>query len=149
MTNFAPSIQEFIMIYQDKIEPYLELIRDLEKVFSEAQTKEILPLSFFSSSIDILNSLKIGVYEIEALQLQMMQEHIKEVEDEIDEEDEINEIKELDEIDELNEVKGINKVNILADTIGRKMIPDFEKSVSLNDRFMVQRDLLKKNDEDK
>ena len=131
------------MINQDKIEPYLELIRDLEKVFSEAQTKEILPLSFFSSSIDILNSLKTGVYEIEAMQLQMMQEHIKEVENELDE------LDELDESNELDEVKGINKVNVLADTIGRKIIPDFGKPVSLNDRFMVQRDLLKKNDEDK
>jgi len=119
------------MILQDKIEQNLEIIRELERNFCEAQGKEILPLSFFSSSINILNRLRTGIYEIEALQLQMMQEHVE---------------NNLDEIDEVHEVKGVNEVHeVLADTIGRKVGADFGKSLSLNDKFMFQRDLFKGN----
>ena len=144
------------MMLQNKIEQYLEIIRELDKTFCEAQGKEILPLSFFSSSIDILNRLKTGVYEIEALQLQMMQEHIKKAENE---ENEMNEIKEVDEVKGINKVKETvdfselrapeekptPAVNVLADTIGRKISADFGKSLSLNDRFMFQRDFFQGN----
>ena len=143
------------MSYQDKIELYLREIQELEKTFREAQGKEILPLSFFSSSFDILNRLKTGIYEIEAAQLQMMQEDLKKRESEWFE---INEVKEAGEIVELKPVeekplykkpenekfadeKPAPGVNVLADTIGRKINADFGKSLSLNDRFMFQRDL--------
>ena len=63
------------MLVQNKIEQYLKEIQELEKFFREAQNKEILPLSFFSSSIDILYRLRAGIYEIEATQLQAMQDH--------------------------------------------------------------------------
>ena len=153
------------MIFKNKIEQNVEIIRELEKKFREAQDKEILPLSFFSSSIDILNHLKSGVYEIETLQFQMMQEHLKKTESEVEE------IDEAIKIDEVNEVSKINKVveavvlleekakeekvfeekaaapvvNVLADALGRKIGVDFGKSLSLNDRFMFQRDFFKGN----
>jgi len=138
------------MIFQDKIEQYLETIQELEKTFCEAQCKEILPLSFFSSSIDIINRLRTGVYEIEALQLQMMQEHLKKTESEsyeVNENYEVNEIREPEEFFELKttEEKSTPSVNVLADTIGRKINADFGKSLSLNDRFMFQRDLFQGN----
>jgi hypothetical protein len=112
------------MSFQNKIEQYLKEIQELERIFSEAQGKEILPLSFFSSSIDVINRLKTGVYEIEAAQLLMMKEHLKK-----------------GEIDRTE----VREVNVLGDATGRKVIADFGKSLSLNDRFMFQRDLFQEN----
>ena len=100
------------MPYQNKIEQCLKNIRELENIFRETQDKETLPLSFFSSSIDILDRLKTEIQEIESMQLQAMREQPS---------------------------------NILADTIGRKISADFVKSLSLNDRFMFQRDLFQGN----
>jgi len=142
------------MLFQDKKEQYLKEIRELEILFHEAQGKEILPLSFFSSSIDILNSLRAGVFEIEAEQLQMMQTHLKENEEEWNEMKEIqmpeiqsNEIKVTEAPVELitKEEKTTPSNSVLADTIGRKIGTDIEKSLSLNDRFMFQRDLFHGN----
>jgi len=104
------------MLYQDKIEQGLKEIQELEKSFHEAQNMEILPISFFSSSIEIINRLRTKIYEIEALQLNVMQEHLKEHESEW------------------------GGTTVLADTSGRKGNDDFEKSLSLNNRFMFQRD---------
>ena len=132
------------MLHQSKIEHCLKEIQELEKSFREAQDREILPISFFSYSIDIVNRLKTGIYEIEAAQLQVMREHLKEQENE--REDERNnavEIKESEVSANLTmiEEKTEPTANILADTIGRKISADFGKSLSLNDRFMFQRDL--------
>ncbi|MCL1934288.1 MAG: hypothetical protein FWF53_10825 [Candidatus Azobacteroides sp.] len=130
------------MAFGNKIEQYLKEVRALEQFFLEAQSKEILPLSFFSSSIDILNRLKTGIYEIEAAQLQLMQKHLKNSEND---RSEVNEIKESEEPIEWETRKEkpmpIPAPGILADTIGRKMNADFGKSLSLNDHFMFQRDL--------
>jgi len=68
--------------YQNKIEQGLKEIRELKQLFREAQNSEILPISFFSSAIDIINRLKTRIYEIEALQLSVMQEHFKKQENE-------------------------------------------------------------------
>ena len=226
MPKFVPLIKEFIMIIRNKIGQSLEIIRELDKTFCEAQDKEILPLSFFSSSFDIINRLRAGIFEIETCQLQMMQdqvrrdrEKIEEVNeaneidevgeiDEVEEEEEIEEVAEIDEIDEIDEVeeedeveeideieeeeeaeeeeyeideiddeyelaedeedyeanevaapiektvqlnlqateeKKSPSVNVLADKISRKIVADFGKSLSLNDRFMFQRDLFHRN----
>lgn len=132
------------MSYQAKIEQYLKEIRELEKSFREAQSKEILPISFFSSSIDILNRLKAGIYEIEAMQLHVMEEHWKSRENEWCE---VYETQETGEPVELKskEEKITPVSSVLADTIGRKINADFGKSLSLNDRFMFQRDLFQGN----
>jgi len=128
------------MEIRNKIEQSLEIIRDLEKTLCEVQNKEILPLSFFSSSFDSIHRLKAGIYEIEAMQLQMMQEHIKETESESCEENEINENEAVFE-SKTPEEKPTPVVNVLADTISRKVSAGFGKSLSLNDRFMFLRDL--------
>ena len=142
------------MSFQNKIEQYLKEIRELEILFHEAQGKEILPLSFFSFSIDILNSLRTGVFEIEAQQLQMMQTHLQENEEEWNEMKEIqtddvqvSEVKITEAPVELitKEEKTTPSNSVLADTIGRKIGTDIEKSLSLNDRFMFQRDLFHGN----
>jgi len=102
------------MIFKDKIEQNLEIIRELEKAFIEAKGKEMLPISFFSSSIDAINRLKKGIYDIETFQLQMMQEHVEKVEKEVEEEYEvrrIEEVKEVKRIEEIKEVRRIEEVN--------------------------------------
>jgi len=62
------------MLHQKIIEQGLKEIQELKKSFREAQNMEILPISFFSSSIDVINRLKAKIYEIEALQLHVVQE---------------------------------------------------------------------------
>ena len=142
------------MSIQNKIDQYSKDIRELEKTLQEVQSKEILPLSFFSSSIDTLNRLRTGIYEIEAIQLQMMQEHLEQNENDWTEENkpvipvEPVVMKPIEETP--IEDKSINEIpipatNILADTIIRKINTDFLKSLSLNDRFMFQRDLFQGN----
>jgi len=134
------------MLHQDKIEQCLREIQELGIFFREAQEKEILPISFFSSSIDLVNRLRTGIYEIEALQLHLMQEHLKNWDRVIELKEPEKSIKskteklkpiELEPIEE----KPTPTANILADTIGRRISTDFGKSLSLNDRFMFQRDL--------
>jgi len=132
------------MLHQSKIEQCLKEIQELEQSFREAQDREILPISFFSYSIDIVNRLKTGIYEIEAAQLQVMQEHLKEQENERDEAVEIKESEVPADLTTIEE-KTTPSANILADTIGRKINADFGKSLSLNDRFMFQRDLFHGN----
>jgi len=134
------------MAFQNKIEQYLNEVQALEQFFRDAQSKEILPISFFSSSIDILNRLRTGIYEIEAEQLKVMQEHLKKSEDEWSETIEIKAPEDLEELKTIEiEERTISTTNILADTIARKINADFGKSLSLNDRFMFQRDLFQGN----
>ena len=146
----------FTMSIKDKIEQYLKEIQELERIVRESQDKEILPFSFFSSSIDILDCLKTGIYEIEAIQMQKMQEHFRTPESkryESQENKEINEVKKPIEINEIRkpveskttEEKTAPVINVLADTIGRKINTDFVKSLTLNDRFMFQRDIFNGN----
>ena len=138
------------MLHQDKIAQCLKEIQELEKFFREAQDKEILPISFFSSSIELVNRLRTGVYELEALQLHLMQEHLKIWDRETDLKEPAKSIKSEVEVPEIVEPEPIEEkptstTNILADTIGRKINSDFGKSLSLNDRFMFQRDLFQGN----
>jgi len=91
------------MLFQNKLELYLRDVRDLERSFLDAQNKEILPMSFFSNSIDILNRLKTGIYEVEVAQLRLMQEHLKRQNSEWFEANEPNEFETSDEIKELEE----------------------------------------------
>lgn len=147
------------MSFQKKIEYYLSEIQVLEASFREAQDKEILPLSFFSSSMDTLYRLRTGILEIEAIQLRIMQEHLEKSEIEADEMNSIEtkgqtEVKNepvrqagLPEKPELKleEEKTPPSGSVLGEIIGRKINADFGKSLSLNDRFMFQRDLFRGN----
>jgi len=125
------------MLCQNKIEQCLKEIHELEKSFREAHDKEILPISFFSSSIEFINRLRAGIYEIEALQLHVMQEHLQKHGSEWDA------IREIKESEDSIERETTPAANILADAIGRKINSDFGRSLSLNDRFMFQRDLFR------
>jgi hypothetical protein len=162
------------MSFQKEIEQYLEQIYVLGEAFRKVQDADTLPLSFFSTSIDILNRLKTGIYELESAQLQIMTEHLKGRE----ENENLNDVEPVVQKDchsELNaessvqkdchsaldaespdnysEVKPITPVfseshSFLGDTIAKKIYTDLSKSISLNQRFMFQRDLFKMNTEE-
>jgi hypothetical protein len=74
----------------------------------------------------------------------MMQKHLEKTESECNETNETEAPKEFVELKTVEE-KLIPAANVLADAIGRKINSDFGKSLSLNDRFMFQRDLFQGN----
>ncbi|MDR3217629.1 MAG: hypothetical protein LBU22_01390 [Dysgonamonadaceae bacterium] len=121
------------MTFKKEIELYLEEIYKLEETFRKVQDLDTLPLSFFSASIDALNKLKTGIYELESAQLQIMTEHLQE-----------SERKLVEEKAPLSAVPS----GSLGDTIGKKIFAEFSKSLSLNQRFMFQRDLFRGNTEE-
>ena len=159
------------MSFQEQFQTLINQVHDLERSLLEEKDKDIIPLSFFSSSIDSLNLLKAGIHKIEQTQLQLMQEHlkkgenayfigkIKDPEEEIEEEPEKESVevieeeiavennKEEREIKEIEEeVKEIRESKtFLSDAITRNKFVDFRKSLSLNERFMFQRDLFQNN----
>ena len=159
------------MSFQEQFQTLINQVHDLERSLLEEKDKDIIPLSFFSSSIDSLNLLKAGIHKIEQTQLQLMQEHlkkgenayfigkIKDPEEEIEEETEkeseelieeeiaVENNKEEIEIKEVEEeVKEIRESKtFLSDAITRNKFVDFRKSLSLNERFMFQRDLFQNN----
>ena len=127
------------MLLREKIEQYLKEILELENSFSKAQEMEILPLSFFSSSIDILHRLKTGIFEIEEIQLQIMQEHLKRSKSEWTDTNEFREAQESRETIELKNPEPEEKITlvttVLAGTFEHKVDIDSKKPLSVNDRF--------------
>jgi hypothetical protein len=154
------------MTFKKEIEQYLEQIYILEEAFRKVQNMDTLPLSFFSASIDVLNKLKTGVYELESAQLQQMMQHLKESEKQLGD---VNESFKPTEPVVLEKPANVviepekpvfqpEKVPVeekptpiveatvfLSDTIAKKIYADFSKSLNLNHRFMFQRDLFRGN----
>ena len=62
------------MQFKKEIEESLEQIRILEECFRHARNSEILPISFFSTSYDIVKELAGTLYSMEQEQLKFMQE---------------------------------------------------------------------------
>ena len=131
------------MSFKKEIEQYLEQISVLEESFRKVRDLDTLPVSFFSASLDILNQLKTGLYELESSQLQMMAAHLNESKEKLA----VNEPAEFTgEI-----VKGIKetKENVsifLGDKISKKIHADLTKSLTVNQRFMFLRDLFKEDE---
>jgi hypothetical protein len=159
------------MSSQKSIEKYLELIYVLEETFRKVQHLDPLPLSFYSTSIDILNRLKVGIHELESIQLQTMMKLFKndkknlddidlilDVNPKIQPDDElfdltiVNQPEENFDIEVIENLKNqleekvpIGHSSFLGDTIVKKIYPDFRKSLTLNHRFMFQRDVFHGN----
>jgi hypothetical protein len=149
------------MSFKKEIEQYLEQISVLEESFRRVRDLDTLPVSFFSASLDILNQLKAGLYELESSQLQMMAAHLNESKEKLAENGDkeksaVNEHEEKSTVNEPAEftgeiVKGIKeaKENIsifLSDKISKKIHADLTKSLTVNQRFMFLRDLFKENE---
>ena len=74
MCIFVTDLRKNIMTFKQEIEQSLEQIRILEECFRQARNSEILPISFFSTSYDIVRELAGTLHFIEQEQLKFMQE---------------------------------------------------------------------------
>jgi hypothetical protein len=128
------------MTFKKEIEHYLAQICVLEETFRKVQDMDTLPLSFFSTSMDLLNHLKSGVYELESAQFQIMTQHLKESEEKLNADEEPIIKTDFPETEPSLETHGF-----LGDVIAKKIFADFSKSLSLNHRFMFQKDLFHGN----
>jgi len=133
------------MQFKNEIEESLEQIRMLEECFRHARNSEILPISFFSTSYDIIKELAETLHGMEQGQSQFMQEQY--IANKISfleatdlcrdsEEEQLNNSFFPDnsfQAEKEKEKKDIHKeVKILADT---------RKYMSLNDKFRFQREI--------
>ena len=166
------------MSFQKQFEELSKQIHNLEKEISAVKNHDIIPLSFFSVSIDSLHRLKVGIHEIEMIQFNLMQEHLRKTEESIladqtekdlyknvtvevkkTDVEEIDEVSfkedEEPEMEEVKEIPAVEKLEIpqpatdskvfLSDIITKKKLADFGKSLSLNERFMFQREIFQNN----
>lgn len=65
-----------IMTYKKELDKFTELSRKLDAGLLQCNDKEILPLSFFSQSYDILKEMMTLLQSIEELQVSKMQEQL-------------------------------------------------------------------------
>lgn len=156
------------MLSPKDFDEFIDRLQELQVSVEEAKNLDIIPLSFFSSTMDSLNRMKMIVHEIERVQFELMQAHLEKMKNEMDseeliiqplleievqkedvlliQEDIISEESEPQESFESNHLVEEGK-SLLADTITKKIFSDLKKSLSLNDRFMLQRDLFRGNSE--
>jgi hypothetical protein len=128
------------MTFKKEIEQYLEQIYVLEEAFRKVQDMDTLPLSFFSTSLDVLGKLKTGVHEMESAQLQLMMKHLKESTEKSGN-DPLLQVPVSPSDPDLPLTPVMREKEFLGDVIGKKIVADFSKSLTLNERFMFQRDL--------
>jgi hypothetical protein len=129
------------MSFKKEIEQYLERISVLEESFRKVKDLDTLPVSFFSISLDILNQLKIGLYELETLQLNSVSDSATGAETDLLADVETAILTGLAPADKL-----VESTVLLGDKISKKMHVDLTKSLTINQRFMFLRDLFGGND---
>ena len=117
------------MSFRKEIEQYLEQISTLEESFRSARDLDTLPVSFFSISLDVLNQLKDGLYDLESLQLQMVS----------------TQVNELAEFKDIKEVKD-NVSGFWSGKISKETRADLTKSLTINQRFMFLKNIFKGNE---
>jgi cell division protein YceG involved in septum cleavage len=133
------------MSFKKELEQYLEQISVLEESFRKVRDLDTLPVSFFSASLDILNQLKTGLYELESSQLQMMAAHLDESKEKLADEPAVEGFTGESIVKDIKEVKE-NVSVFLGDKIGKKIYADLTKSLTINQRFMFLRDLFNGNE---
>lgn len=164
------------MPFQKEFDTLIGQVRELEQSILALESSDIIPLAFFSSSIDYLNRIKASVRALELAQFRMMQEHLERAErdevveemviEEIGSEEKVKEeeredepvtkevIPEEPEVPSLPEKPESDPKNILhggklflADAIAGRRLANLSKSLSLNDRFMFRRDIFRGSEE--
>lgn len=120
------------MSFKKEIEQYLEQISVLEESFRKVKDLDPLPVSFFSASLDILNQLETGLYELESSQLQRMA---------VNSTDSLAAGKSSTLV-----VEPVESTGLPGDKISKKIYADLTKSLTINLRFMFLRDLFKGNE---
>jgi len=132
------------MLFKKEIEQSLEQIRVLEEYFRHARNSEILPLSFFSASYDIVRELAETLHGIEQEQLRFMQEQF--IANEIsflgtiglkdEEERKEEDRKEVDRKEVEREEEKEKAIQVET-----QILADSRKYMSLNDKFRFQREI--------
>ena len=133
------------MSFKKEIEQYLEQISVLEESFWKVKDLDPLPVSFFSASLDILNQLETGLYELESSQLQRIatvNSTISLI---------VGKSSTLVVAEPVNEPAGKPvdepvESGLPGNKISKKIYADLTKSLTINLRFMFLRDLFKGND---
>lgn len=133
------------MSFKKEIEQYLEQISVLEESFRKVKDLDPLPVSFFSASLDILNQLETGLYELESSQLQRIatvNSTISLI---------VGKSSTLVVAEPVNEPAGKPvdepvESGLPGNKISKKIYADLTKSLTINLRFMFLRDLFKGND---
>ena len=110
------------MLFSEKLELFINQLHKLKEAVLDVQKTNWIPLSFFSSSMESLDNLKTIIRDIELEQFQQMQER-------------------------LNISAKPKETMTSVDEVPQKSFPDFRKSLSLNDRFMLLRDVFHGNSE--
>lgn len=131
------------MSFKKEIEQYLEQISTLEESFRKVKELYPLPVSFFSASLDILNQLETGLYELESSQLQRMTTVNLTGSSTVDE-------SSTNSTSSLTVDKPVNKPAELTGfpggKVSKKIHADLTKSMTINLRFMFLQDLFKGNE---
>ncbi|MDR0613411.1 MAG: hypothetical protein LBG45_08045 [Dysgonamonadaceae bacterium] len=134
------------MSFKKEIEQYLEQISVLEESFRKVKDLDPLPVSFFSASLDILNQLETGLYELESSQLQRIATVNSTSSLIVGKSSTILVVAEP-----VNEPAGKPvdepvESGLPGNKISKKIYADLTKSLTINLRFMFLRDLFKGND---
>jgi hypothetical protein len=127
------------MSFKKEIEEYLEQISVWEELLRKVKELDTLPASFFSTSLDILDQLKSGLYEIESLQLGSTVSLTGNSDYSADSPAPVS--MPVDEPAEWSEPV------FLDDKISKKIYADLTKSLTVNQRFMFLRDVFKDSEE--
>ena len=152
------------MQFKKEIEKSLEQIRILEECFRHARNSEILPISFFSTSYDIVRELAGTLHYIEQGQLKFMQEQfIANKISFLETTDLLSKARSIKITDETEEKKSEKANEIFAGSVSSseeeqlknsffpeekkdnsksvKILADTRKYMSLNDKFRFQREI--------
>jgi len=141
------------MQFKKEIEQSLERIQTLEELFRHARNSEILPISFFSTSYDIVRELAGTLHHIEQEQLKFMQEQfIASKISFLETTDFLSKTKPVENLPEINDDEKEISEELMRDSFFPeqkqehileeiKILADTRKYMSLNDKFRFQREI--------
>ena len=150
------------MQFRKEIEQSLEQIQTLEECFRHARNSEILPISFFSTSYDIVRELAETLHSIEQEQLKFMQDqYIANEISFLETTDLISKTKSVEILPQINKTEEETFEEQLKDSFfpenssenleeekkttsaheDMRILADTRKYMSLNDKFRFQREI--------
>jgi hypothetical protein len=146
------------MFFLTEIENCLSQIARLEQSFREVKEADILPLTFFSRTVELLNELKHRIFELESVQLQIMSAHLQQSEERLNDTLEVTVQAAVGETFETQKQPSNkpaadavqNSADVhqaLGDAIIKKIYADLNRSLSINQRFMFCRDIFRGSSE--
>lgn len=127
------------MTFDKEIKELITQARTFEKSLADIEGQELIPLSFFSTSMDRLEEMKKGIHNLEVVQYQMMEDHLNNVRKEKPAPVISTPLPAVEApVQEISKpIQEEKRPSRIEDAI----IPKKEFIISLNDRFMFARDL--------